>query len=140
MKFKIFGRKKRDTYTNYKEKRRFFAAKEFIFRTQGRAQVITISTRTQVVALCLILGVGIWSFYSYHLYNKTDNILYNKDAELVKTRDAYLDLMTNFVILHDKIEEVLSDPKMADAQKKSDIENYKRRAAVSNRFRMKIIG
>ncbi|MBP3346570.1 MAG: peptidoglycan DD-metalloendopeptidase family protein [Alphaproteobacteria bacterium] len=92
--------------------------------------MITISSRTQVVSLCLILCIGIWSFYSYHLYNKTGNILYNKDAELVKTRDAYLDLMTNFVILHDKIENVLADPKTAAAQKKSDIENYKRQAAV----------
>lgn len=130
MKFKIFGRKKKDNYISYKEKKSFFAAKEFIFRTQGRARVITISSRTQVVSLCLILCIGIWSFYSYHLYNKTGNILYNKDAELVKTRDAYLDLMTNFVILHDKIENVLSDPKTAAAQKKSDIENYKRQAAV----------
>lgn len=115
----------------YAEKKSFFADKEFIFRTRGRARIITITVRAQILFLSLMVFVGAWSFYSYHLYNKTGTILYDKDAELVKTRDAYLDLMTNFVIMHDKIENFLSNPKSAaDSKAKKDIENYKRQATV----------
>ena len=130
MKYSIFSKKNKGNYIVYREKKNLFAAKEIIFRTQGRARVISISTRMQVIALCLLILFGLGSLYSYHLYNKTGNILYSKDAELVKTRDAYLDLMTNFVILHQKIEGLLADPKSSDEKVKKDIENYKKQAAA----------
>ena len=80
---------------HYAEKKPFFSEKEIIFRSEGRAKVFQISSRAQVIFLCFICLVGIWSFYSYHLYNKSDRIISHKDQELVETRDAYADLMSD---------------------------------------------
>ena len=58
----------------YAEKKTIFSPKEIIFRSQGRAKVFTISSRLQVIMLALLLLIGMWSFYSYYIYNRSGKI------------------------------------------------------------------
>lgn len=121
--------KTKDYHAAYTEKKNFFSDKEIIFRSRGRAKVLTISSRAQVVLLCLVFLVGLWSFYSYHLYNKTGHILHNRDRELLQTRDAYVELMSDFVTLHSNVNNMLDDLKRRQS-KNPDLEKYQLQAEV----------
>ena len=68
-----------------------------------------------------------WSFYSYHMYNKSGKIILGKDIELLQTRDAYDELMGDFVAIQRNIDEVLGS---LDNAKNKDIAKYKRQAMV----------
>lgn len=111
----------------YNEKQPLFSTKEIIFRSQGRAKVLQISSRVQVIFLTIILCIACWSFYSYHMYHKSGRILKDKDIELVETRDAYVDLMTDFMALHKNIGAMLNS---LDSQKNKDIEKYRKQALL----------
>lgn len=114
----------------YTEKKPFFSEKEIIFRSAGRAKVFKISSRVQVIFLSLVFLVGIWSFYSYHMYNKSGRIIHTKDKELVETRDAYTDLMSDFVALHKNIGSMISSIEVKGGKDKKDLDAYKRQAMV----------
>ncbi len=111
----------------YNEKQPLFSTKEIIFRSQGRAKVLRISSRVQVIFLAMVLCVACWSFYSYHMYHKSGRILKDKDIELVETRDAYVDLMTDFMALHKNIGAMLNS---LDSKKNKDIEKYRKQALL----------
>lgn len=113
----------------YTEKKPFFSEKEIIFRSAGRAKVFQISSRAQVIFLTLVCLVGVWSFYSYHLYNKSGRIISHKDQELVETRDAYVDLMSDFVTIHKNIDSVLDSIAKKGASSR-ELDNYKRQAMI----------
>lgn len=91
---------KAPAHMQYKEKKPLFSEKEIIFRSSGCAKVWQISSRAQVVFLAVLLLIGMWSFYSYYLYNRSGHIISYKNRELDETRDAYVELMTDFVALH----------------------------------------
>lgn len=112
----------------YTEKKTIFSPKEIIFRSQGRAKVFTISSRLQVIMLALLLLIGMWSFYSYYIYNRSGVIISYKDKEIGETRDAYVQLMTDFVTLNKNITEVMSSIEQKNA--KAEVENYKRQASI----------
>lgn len=112
----------------YVEKKPFFSEKEIIFRNAGRAKVFKISSRIQVIFLSLVLLVGTWSFYSYHMYNKSDRIITRKDRQLLETRDAYVDLMSDFVAIRKNIDSVISSINKKGSSE--DIDVYKRQAMV----------
>ncbi len=109
------------------EKQPLFSTKEIIFRSQGRAKVLRISSRVQVIFLAIVLCIACWSFYSYHMYHKSGRILKDKDIELVETRDAYVDLMTDFMALHKNIGAMLNS---LDAKKNKNIEKYRKQALL----------
>ena len=111
----------------YNEKQPLFSTKEIIFRSQGRAKVLRISSRVQVIFLAMVLCVACWSFYSYHMYHKSGRILKDKDIELVETREAYVDLMTDFMALHKNIRAMLNS---LDSKKNKDIEKYRKQALL----------
>lgn len=117
-------------HLKYAEKKPLFSEKEIIFRSSGRAKVWHISSRTQVVFLSLILLVGIWSFYSYHLYNQSGSIISYKDRELDETRDAYVELMTDFVTLHKNIGSMISSIDKGNVKGNKEYDSYKRQALV----------
>ncbi len=112
----------------FREKKTLFADKEIIFRSQNRAKVLTISSKAQVIFVGLLLLIGIWSFYSYHIYNKSGAIISVKDRELETTRDAYVDLMGDFMSLQKNITGMLTN--MGNKNPKQDIEQYKRQATA----------
>lgn len=89
--------------------------------------VFKISSRIQFFVLTLICLIAAWSTYSYHMYNKSGRIISNKDMELLQTRDAYVDLMSDFVAIQKNIDEVLTSMKDSKAK---DIDRYKRQAMV----------
>ena len=114
----------------YTEKKPFFSEKEIIFRSAGRAKVFQISSRMQVMFLTLICLIGAWSLYSYHLYNKSDRVINRKNQELVETRDAFVDLMSDFVAIHKNIDAVLDSINKKGGSTNKDLNRYKRQAMV----------
>lgn len=112
----------------FREKKTLFADKEIIFRSQNRAKVLTISSKAQIIFVGLLLFIGIWSFYSYHIYNKSGTIISVKDRELETTRDAYVDLMGDFMALQKNIAGMLSN--IGSKGPRQDIEKYKRQATA----------
>lgn len=122
---------KQKTYSpKYIEKKPFFSEKEIIFRSAGRAKVFTISSRLQVILLIILCLAGGWSYYSYHMYNKSGRIITHKNQELVETRDAYVDLMSDFVAIHKNIDSVLASLEKKGAKPGKELDTYKRQAMV----------
>ena len=68
----------------YAAKKSFFSAKEIIFRSNGRAKVFTISSKMQVIFLFLVVFVGVWSFYYYHMYHRSDMIIVKKNNKVTR--------------------------------------------------------
>ena len=91
----------------YAAKEPFFSPKEIIFRSNGRARIFTISSKMQTLLLMLLLCAGAWSFYYYHMYRRSDMIISEKNNELVKARDAYVDLVGDFVSLQNNIADMI---------------------------------
>ncbi len=113
----------------YTEKKPFLADKEIIFRSNGRAKVFNISHRLQVFALSLLLAVFCWSGYNYYYYHISATIINTKDKELDKTRDAYIDLMSDVTALQNNLKDVVSS--IDDAGNGLDeIKNYREKALV----------
>lgn len=120
----------------YAEKKPFFSEKEIIFRSAGRAKVFTISSRLQVIFLVILCLIGGWSFYSYHMYHKSGRILTHKNQELVETRDAYVDLMSDFVSIHKNIDSVLASLEKSGGKAGRELDTYKRQAmAVEDKIK-----
>ena len=114
-----FGKDIDNYQVNYAEKKKFFSDKEIIFRSNGQAKIWTITANVQLIVLVLFVLVGSWSFYSYYLYNRTGNILNNRDRELLQTRHAYLELMGDFVNLHKNVNSMISN-----MEKQKNTENF----------------
>ena len=113
----------------YASKKPFFSAKEVIFRSNGRAKVFTISSKMQVIFLFLVVFVSVWSVYYYQMYHRSDMIIVKKNNELIATRDAYIDLMGDFVTLQGNIADML---KTLDNAKTSELNlgQYQKQAAL----------
>ena len=125
MKYK--GKFKKKYRPHYSEKRPFFSEKEIIFRSSGKAMVFKFSSKTQMFILTILLLIAGWSSYSYHLYNKSGRLIYDKNQELIETRDAYVDLMSEFMAIQKNIDDVLASTKNNKSQ---DIALYKKKATV----------
>lgn len=114
---------------HYRDKKPFFSDKEIIFRSNGRARVWTISSRLQLITLILFIFVAVWSCYSYRMYYRSGRIITRKNNELTATRDAYTNLMGDFVVLQSNIAQMIKD---LDGTKgvKVDVEQYKQQASL----------
>lgn len=113
----------------YSDKKPFFSDKEIIFRSNGRARVWNISSKLQLIAVILVVCVAAWSGYSYHMYHRSDRIIVRKNNELTATRDAYMDLMGDFVALQSNIAQMIKNLDEAKG-KKLDVEQYKQQASL----------
>ena len=127
MKYKTKLKLKKKYSPHYADKKPFFSEKEIIFRSAGKAMVFKFSSRLQMLVLAVFLLVAGWSSYSYYMYNRSGRIILNKDQELVETRDAYVDLMSDFVAIQKNIDEVLTS---MNNDKSKEIDKYKRQAMV----------
>ena len=122
---------RKKTYSpHYTEKKPFFSEKEIIFRSAGRAKVLKISSQMQVILLSLLCCIAVWSFYSYHMYHKSSRIINHKEIELVETRDAYVDLMSDFAAIHKNIDSVLSSINKKGQASTKELDKYKHQAMV----------
>ena len=114
---------------NYTEKKPFFSNKEIIFRSNGRARVFNISSKMQLITLILVVFVAVWSGYSHHMYNRSGLIINRKNSELNATRDAYMDLMGDFVTLQSNIAQMIKNLDETE-DKNLDVEQYKQQATL----------
>lgn len=121
---------KKPAKVQYTEPKPLFSNKEIIFRSGGRAKVFNISSRLQVFILMLLLGIGIWSAYSYYLYNISDRLISTKDRELVEARDALVDLMTDFVAVHRNVSSMFSQVNEEQISDETQLNRYKQQASV----------
>lgn len=115
---------------NFSEKKPLFSNKEIIFRSQGRAKAFHISSKAQVIFLSIMMFIAVWTLYSYYIYNKSGTIISIKDKELGETRDAYVDLMTDFVALHKNIVSVINSIDNNNAKDNHELELYRSQALV----------
>lgn len=120
--------KKTEYNPQYREKKKLFSEKEIIFRSQNRAKVLTISSKAQIIFLCILIVIGVWSFYSYHIYSQSGVMVSDKNRELETTRDAYANLMGDFMSLQKNISNMLSN--IGTKNSKQEIEKYKKQASV----------
>ena len=113
----------------YTEKKSFLADKEIIFRSSGRAKVFNISHRLQVFVLSLIIAIFCWSGYNYYYYHTSSSIINKKDRELGKTRDAYIDLMSDITALQNNLKDVVASLAEADSGIEN-VKNYKEKTSI----------
>ena len=113
-------------HPSYSEKTPFFSPKEIIFRSNGRARVLCISSKAQVILLTFFLFIAAWSFYAYHFYARSGSIINRKDLELSMAKDAYVDLVSDFMALHQNVDKILNSSK----GNSKEIEDYKKKATV----------
>lgn len=129
-KYKLKKRK-----VQYTEKKPFLADKEIIFRSSGRAKVFNISHNLQVFMLILMAAVFCWSGYNYYFYHRSAKIIHRKDKELDKTRDAYMDLMTDVTALQNNLKDVMASVKEAGSGM-NELNAYKEHAhAVEDKIK-----
>jgi hypothetical protein len=121
---------KKPTKVQYTEPKPIFSNKEIIFRSGGRAKVFNISSKLQVFILILLVGIGMWSAYSYYLYNRSDKLISTKDRELVEARDALVDLMTDFVAVHRNVSSMFSQVNEEQLTDETELNRYKQQASV----------
>jgi murein DD-endopeptidase MepM/ murein hydrolase activator NlpD len=113
----------------YTEKKSFLADKEIIFRSSGRAKVFNISHRLQVFVLAFFMAAFCWSGYNYYYYHASVRIISSKEKELGKTRDAYMDLMSDVATLQNNLKDVVAGMDEA-GDGLEEIKNYKDKALV----------
>lgn len=116
---------KLNIHPHYAEKKHFFSPKEIIFRSNGQARVLYISPRVQVFILLFLFIFTAWSFYSYHFYTRSGSIITRKNIELDMAKDAYVDLISDFMALHQNVDKLLSNKTNS-----KELEDYKKKAIV----------
>lgn len=121
---------KKPSKVPFTEPKPIFSNKEIIFRSGGRAKVFNISSKLQVFFLALLIGVGLWSGYSYYVYNISDEIISTKDRELDEARDALVDLMTDFVAVHRNVSSMFSEVNEEQLKDETELNRYKQQASV----------
>ncbi len=113
----------------YIEKKPFLADKEIIFRSGGRAKVFNISHRLQIWFLLLTAAIFCWSGYNYYAYHHSERVINKKERELNKTRDAYIDLMSDVSALQNNLKNVVAAVEDAGAGL-NELREYKEKASV----------
>ncbi len=74
--------------------------------------------------------VGLWSAYSYQMYSISDKIISYQERKLDETRDAYVDLMSDFVTVHKNITGLVENMGHSEDKTAEDIDTYLKRAQV----------
>ena len=125
-------RLKRPKTINYQptESKNFFSEKEIIIRNGAHTKVFKISAKLQWLVFVLMLVGGVWSTYSYQLYSVSDRIISYQEKKLDETRNAYVDLMSDFVAVHQNISAMMDNFGQNDENKAAEVEDYLKKAEV----------
>ncbi len=125
-------RPKRPKTVSYQptESRSFFSEKEFIIRSNGQTKVFKISPKLQWIVFVLMLAFGVWMARSYQMYAVSDKIISYQERKLGETRSAYVDLMSDFVIVHKNISALMENFGKESDDKSDRINAYLKRAEV----------
>lgn len=124
-------RLKRRPINNYQqtENVKLFSEKEFIIRSNGKMKVFKLSSKLQWIVFISMVIVGLWSAYSYQMYSVSDKIISYQEKQLGETRNAYIDLMSDFVTVHKNISGLVEN--IGDTKDETDnIEEYLKKAQV----------
>ncbi len=111
---------------HYAPSKPLFSNKEIIFRSGARAKVFNISSKMQIFALIVVVLIGVWSAFSYHMYHKSDKLM----TKLDRTRDAYADLMSDFVAVHKNINAMFTLLSEDNPEESPDLDRYKQQAQL----------
>lgn len=113
------------------ENRTFFSEKEFIIRNGAHARAFKISVKLQWLLFVVLLIVGMWSAYSYQMYSVSDRIISYQEKKLDETRNAYVDLMSDFVAVHSNISSMMDNLSSDENQETPpNVEDYLKKAEV----------
>lgn len=112
------------------ENTKLFSEKEFIIRSNGRMKVFKISTKLQWCVFIVMTIVGIWTAYSYQMYSVSGEIISYQEQKLDETRDAYVDLMSDFVTVHKNITGLVENIGQTEDNSAEDIDAYLKKAQV----------
>lgn len=125
-------RLKRRPITNYQQtdSNKLFSEKEFIIRSNGKMKVFKISSRLQWLVFVLMVVIGIWSAYSYQMYSVSDKIISYQEKKLDETRDAYVDLMSDFLSVHNNISGLVENIGKTEQTTEESIDEYLKKAQV----------
>ncbi|MBR5599489.1 MAG: M23 family metallopeptidase [Alphaproteobacteria bacterium] len=93
-------------------------------------KVFKISSKVQWMVFILMVTVGMWSAYNYQMYNVSGKIISYQEQKLDETRDAYVDLMSDFVIVHKNITGLVENIGNTENTKESDIDQYLKKAQI----------
>lgn len=107
-----------------------FSEKEFIIRTNGRMKVFKISQKFQWAVFLFLVAVGICGAYSYQFYSVSDKIISYQERKLGETRNAYVDLMSDFVTVHKNISALVNAEGAEKAMPAENVEEYLKKAEV----------
>lgn len=124
-------RLKRRPINNYQqtENIKLFSEKEFIIRSNGKMKVFKLSPKLQWIVFISMVIVGLWSAYSYQMYSVSGKIISYQEKQLGETRNAYIDLMSDFVTVHKNISGLVEN--IGDTEDETDnIEEYLKKAQV----------
>ena len=111
---------------HYAPSKPLFSNKEIIFRSGARAKVFNISSKMQIFALIVVVLIGVWSAFSYHMYHKSDKLM----TKLDRTRDAYADLMSDFVAVYKNINAMFTLLSEDNPEESPDLDRYKQQAQL----------
>ncbi len=130
MRYKRYSNRLKPVKYQASEDRSLFSEKEFIIRSNGKMKIFKISPRLQWCLFVIMLGVAVWTAYSYRMYSVSDRIISYQEQKLDETRSAYVDLMSDFVTVHKNITsmvEVLGKPQ---EQQVDSIDEYLKKAEI----------
>ena len=131
MKYRQRLRKRRPLhYSTKTENKSFFSEKEFIIRSGQHTRVFKISSRLQWFLFGVLLSVGGWSAYSYQQFSVSDRIISYQEKKLDETRNAYVDLMSDFVTVHKNISSVMDNLNKEDEPNAEHVEDYLKKAEL----------
>jgi len=130
LKYRRSLRRKTPVTYHKTEKTTFFSEKEFIFRSGAHTKVFKISARVQWILFIVLLIVGVWSSYSYQMYSVSGRIISYQNKKLDETRNAYVDLMSDFVAVHNNISSMVDNISQSDENTAEHVENYLKKAEI----------
>lgn len=130
MKYKQRLRKRKPVHYLTAENKTFFSEKEFIIRSGHYTRVFKISSRLQWFLFGMLLSIGCWSTYSYQQVSVSDRIISYQEQKLDETRNAYVDLMSDFVTVHKNISSVMDGLGKKDDPNAENVENYLKKAEI----------
>jgi len=75
---------------------RLFPDRQFLFRTDASYRSLTLSRRTQLTVLSLLIGLGAWAAFTTTHYTFLAEILAAKDQEVASAEEAYQNILGQF--------------------------------------------
>lgn len=108
----------------------FFSEKVIIIRNGSHNKVIKISSKLQWLFFAILLIVGVWTIYSYQIYSVSGKIISYQEKKLDETRNAYVDLMSDFVAVHNNISSMVDSLGHENEPRVENIEDYLKKAEI----------